>query len=75
LPANPHFHQITFGTPSFREVFQKIASTFARLKDAAGGSKMPDQPPRQHRRRLDVIIADVVAIGLEAPGKQLKLKN
>jgi hypothetical protein len=53
-------------------VFKKIASAFARFQYAALWPKMPDQPPRQLRRRLDVIIADVVAIGLKTHRKRLK---
>ena len=43
---------------------EEVAVATAGLEDAAGGPEVRHKPPRQLRRRLDVVVADVVAVGL-----------
>ncbi len=45
---------------------EECAVAGAGLEDAAGGLKMVDEAPCQLRRRLDIVVADIVAIGLGA---------
>lgn len=45
---------------------EEIAVAGTGFEDAAGGTKVGDEPTRQLRGSLDIVVAGVITVGLEA---------